>query len=585
MTSSPLAPKPSASSEFRAYLDRDWKQWMEEAPEVASAVGFPGLNDRWNDDSTAGIAARRHHLAESQAKLDRFDRNSLTNVERLDYDLYRDLLIRTEEGLEFGHDPFPFPLGSPHSLRMPLTQLDGVQLNAADVGDIQPLETVKDFDDLLSRFERYPAAVDWNLELLEAGRRLGFTPPRITLVGVPAQISAQISGDPAASPILKPFRQLPPGISAGERERLTARARRLYVEGIVPSLARLREYIETVYLPGARETIGASELPNGTALYAYLVKWQTTTDLTPQQVHEIGLREVRRLRAEMDALIGRTGFSGSFAEFNEFLRTDPRFFYRTAEELLDGYRVIAKKIDPALGHVFGRLPRTPYGILPVPDYRAPTAPGAYYFSGAPTTGRPGYFYANLYKPEVRPRWEMEALTLHEAVPGHHLQISLAQELESLPEFRRQTGVTAFVEGWGLYAESLGEELGLYQDPYSKFGQLTYDMWRSIRLVLDTGMHALGWSREKAIQFFRENSGKSDQDIRVEVDRYIVWPGQALAYKIGQLKFRELRTFAEQRLGDRFDVRAFHDAVLEQGALPLGELETRIRRWVDSRAAP
>jgi uncharacterized protein (DUF885 family) len=286
----------------------------------------------------------------------------------------------------------------------------------------------------------------------------------------------------------------------------------------------------------------------------------------------------------METLITSTGFHGGFAAFNEFIRTDPQFFYGSADALLDGYRVIAKKTDPALGRLFGRLPRTQYGVLPVPEFRAPTSPGAYYISGAPATGRPGYFYANTFKVGVRPRWEMEALTLHEGVPGHHLQISLAQEVEDLPEFRRQTGFTAYVEGWGLYAESLGQELGLYADPYSQFGQLTYDMWRSIRLVVDTGIHALGWTRERAIQFFRENSGKSDQDIQVEVDRYIVWPGQALAYKIGQLKFRELRRTAEQRLGERFDVRAFHDAVLEHGALPLGELESRILRWIDSRPA-
>ena len=277
-----------------------------------------------------------------------------------------------------------------------------------------------------------------------------------------------------------------------------------------------------------------------------------------------------------------TGFTGTFTEFNEYLRTDPKFFFGTAEELLDGYRVIAKKIDPTLGRIFGRLPRAPYGVLPVPEYSAPTAPSAYYFPGAPKTGRPGYFYANTFKVGTRPRWEMEALTLHEAVPGHHLQIALAQEIEGLPDFRRESGFTAFVEGWGLYAESLGEELGLYRDPYSKFGQLTYDIWRSIRLVVDTGMHALGWTREQAIRFFRDNSGKSDQDIQVEVDRYIVWPGQALAYKIGQLKIRELRTLAERRLGDRFDLRAFHDTVLEQGAVTLGVLTEHIERWVDSR---
>ncbi|MGA8303343.1 MAG: DUF885 domain-containing protein [Thermoplasmata archaeon] len=579
----PATSESNATREFRAFLDRDWKQWLEEAPEVATAVGFPGLNDRWNDDSEAGIAGRRHHLAVSLQKLDRFDRGSLAESERLTHDLYRDLLVTAEQGVQFGNDAFPFRLGSPHSTRTPLNQLEGVHLSAADIGDIQPLDTVRDYEDLLSRLETFPTAVDQNMELLEAGRAQGFTPPKITLVGVPKEIGDQMPSDPASSPVLKPFQNFPVGIGTADRERLADRAARAYLERIVPALRKLQQYLEVTYLPQCREAIAASALPNGSAHYAFLVKWQTTTDLTPQQIHEIGLGEVRRLRAEMDELIRNIGFTGTFAEFNHFVRTDPRFFYRSADELLDGYRVIAKKIDPALGRVFGRLPRSPYGVLPVPDYRAPTAPGAYYIPGAPATGRPGYFYANTYKVGVRPRWEMEALTAHEAVPGHHLQLSLAQEPDDLPSFRRETGYTAFVEGWGLYAESLGEELGLYRDPYSKFGQLTFDMWRSIRLVVDTGMHALGWTRDQALQFFRDNAGMSDQAIRVEVDRYIVWPAQALAYKIGQLKIRELRTLAEQRLGDRFDVRAFHDTVLARGSLPLGELTIRVGQWIESRA--
>jgi uncharacterized protein (DUF885 family) len=573
-----------ASSEFRAFLDRDWKHWLEESPEVATAVGFPGLNDRWNDDSPAGVAARRAHLAEGLVHLDRFDRAKLPPAERLNYDLYRDLLVTAEEGLAFGADPYPFHFGMPHNLRMPLTQLDGIQQSATHISDIQPLGTRKEYEDLLARFAAFPAAVEANLALLAGGLAQGFSPPRVTLSGLTDQITAQIPSDPTASPILKPFRDFPPGISESDRRELSARATDLYAERLVPALTKLRDYLTTTYVPGCRESIGASALPHGADYYAYLVRWQTTTDLTPQQVHDIGMAEVRRLRTEMEALIRSTGFSGTFPEFCEFLRTDPRFYFRSADELLDAYRALAKKIDPALGRLFGRLPRTQYGILPVPDYSAPTAPSAYYIPGAQSTGRPGYFYANTYRIDVRPTWEMEAFTLHEAVPGHHLQIAVAQEIEGLPDFRRESGPTAYVEGWGLYAEGLGEELGLFQDPYSKFGQLTFDMWRSLRLVVDTGMHALGWTREQAIQIFRENTGKSDQDIRVEVDRYIVWPGQALAYKIGQLKFRELRRLAEQELGPKFDVRAFHDVALGQGAVPLGQLATQVRAWIDARRA-
>ena len=314
------------------------------------------------------------------------------------------------------------------------------------------------------------------------------------------------------------------------------------------------------------------------------MRWQTTTNLTPQQIHEIGLVEVKRIRAEMDKVIASTGFSGSFHDFTEFLRTDPRFYYDKAEDLVNGYRIIAKKADPQLAHLFGKLPRLPYGVTPIPDFKAPSQTTAYYQPGAPSAGRPGQYFVNTYNLHARPKWEMEALSIHEAVPGHHIQIALAQELEGAPEFRKHVGYSAFVEGWALYAESLGEEMGFYTDPYSKFGQLTYEMWRAVRLVVDTGMHAMGWTRQQAIDYFREHTGKTDQDITVEVDRYIVWPGQALAYKIGQMKIRELRREAEAKLGAKFDVRKFHDAVLEQGAVPLGLLEKHMKGWIAAQAA-
>jgi uncharacterized protein (DUF885 family) len=306
--------------------------------------------------------------------------------------------------------------------------------------------------------------------------------------------------------------------------------------------------------------------------------------LTPKAIHEIGLSEVRRIRAEMDKVIASTGFKGSFHDFTEFLRTDARFYYDKPEDLVNGYRIIAKRIDPELAHEFGKLPRLPYGVCAIPDFKAPSQTTAYYQSGSPAVGRPGCYFVNTYSLHARPKWEMEALSLHESVPGHHLQIALAQELEDVPEFRKHVGYSAFVEGWALYAESLGEELGLYKDPYSKFGRLTYEMWRAVRLVVDTGMHSMGWSREQAIQFFKDNTGKTDQDITVEVDRYIVWPGQALAYKLGQLKIRELRTESEKRLGTKFDVRRFHDAVLEQGAVPLTELEPHLKAWIGAQVS-
>jgi uncharacterized protein (DUF885 family) len=535
------------------------------------------------DDSPTGIETRRRHLARSRNELRAIERADLPSVDQLNFDLYQDLLETAEFGLRFGDDALPYQFGMPHNLWMPINQMDGIHTSAADNLSLQPRETVGDYGDILSRLDTLHTAVDQTLALLEGGLARGYTPSRYAVRGVPDQISGLIPPDPLASALLKPFSEFPALIGEGERARLRARARRAFTDSVVPSLEKLREFLVDRYLPSCRETVGVSSLPDGVATYAYRVRWQTTTDQTPEEIHEIGLREIARIRAQMESVVGHTGFKGSLTEFFRHLRTDRRFFYERPEELLDRYRVIAKKADPTLARLFGRLPRLPYGVEAVPEFRAPSSPTAYYIGGAPATGRPGYFYANTHDVGSRPRWQMETLVLHEAVPGHHLQISLAQEQTDTPDFRRHSSCTAFVEGWGLYAESLGGEMGFFEDPYSKFGQLTFEMWRAIRLVVDTGIHAKGWSRQQAIDLFRQNTGMSELEMGVEVDRYIVWPGQALAYKIGQLKFRELRTFAEGRLGERFDVRAFHDVVLEEGALPLRRLERRVRAWVDERA--
>ncbi|MGP8077928.1 MAG: DUF885 domain-containing protein [Thermoplasmata archaeon] len=573
-----------ASRELRSYLADDWVQWLTEYPEYASQLGYPGQNGRWTDDSPGGIEGRRHHLVSSLERIRSIDRGRLPVPEQLSYDLYREMLESSEAGLAFGDEPLPVRQVVPRNLWMPLHQLEGIHISAPETLDLQPRERLADLEDIVARLEALPATIDQQIALMRAGLARGYTPPKVTVRSVPDQVAGLIATDPMASPLLQPLAELPSGIPEDDQARILVRARSLYSGPILSAVERLKEYLGKEYLPACRESVAASALPGGPAAYVYRVRWQTTTELSPPEIHEIGLAEVKRIRAAMLEVARSTGFAGSLSEFNEFLRTDPRFFFGRAEDLIDGYRIIAKRIDPALSRLFGRLPRLPYGVLPVPDFRAPASPTAYYQPGAPATGRPGYFYANTYDLKSRPRWEMEGLALHESVPGHHLQLTLGQEVEDVPEFRKFVGYSAFVEGWGLYAESLGEELGLYQDPYSKFGQLTYDMWRSIRLVVDTGMHALGWSRERALQFFRENTGKSDLDIAVEVDRYIVWPGQALAYKLGQLKFRELRTLAEGRLGERFNVRAFHDAVLAQGALPLGVLERRMRAWIDRAAS-
>ena len=575
--------KSEAAVELGAFLEEDWKRWMEEYPELATAVGYLGQNRRWTDDSPAGVAALEKHLHQSLEGLKKIKRAALPTSEQLNFDLYEELLETTIEGLKYGDDPMPFRGVVPGNRWMPIDQM-GSPARVADLFAIMPHEKVSDYEDILARMETLHTPLEQAIWWMQEGLKRGYSPPKITLRDVPKQIADVTPADPMKSALLQPFQEFPPGIGAVDRERLTERAKQIYTSSMAPAFQKMYDYLVNTYIPACRESIAASALPDGAAAYAYHIRWETTVNLTPQRIHEIGLAEVKRIHGEMDKVIQSAGFKGSFHEFTEFLRTDPRFYYDKPEDLVNGYRIIAKKIDPELALEFGKLPRLPYGVKPVPDYDAPSQTTGYYEPGSPEAHRPGYFNVNTYKLEARPKWEMEALSLHESVPGHHLQFALAQEQENVPEFRKQIGYSAFVEGWALYCEGLGENLGLYKDPYSKFGQLTYEMWRAVRLVVDTGMHSMGWTRQQSIDYFRENTGKTDQDITVEVDRYIVWPGQALAYKLGQLKIRELRGRAEKELGSRFDVRVFHDAVLEQGAVPLSFLETHMDTWIAAQKA-
>ncbi len=575
------APSPArgAADALRAQLEEDWQYWMKEYPEFATAVGYPGQNGRWTDYSDAAVERRAQYLKDSLSHLMSIDRGQLASNDQLNYDLYRDLIATAVAGLEFHNDAVPIRGVASFNLLMPVNQLDGVQQSVPRAIAMMPAASVADYEDIVSRLRGVGALVDQTIALMERGIAAGLTPPRITLRDLPAQVSAQLSDDPLKSPMLEAFHSVPASIPEAERARLTREAADAYTRSVAPAFTRLRAFLLSRYLPACRETTAVAALPNGASMYVYNVKWHTTTAMTPQEIHETGLAEVKRIRAEMDRVIAASGFKGSFQEFVAFLRTDPRFYFTDAASLLTAYRDIAKRADPELAALFGVLPRTPYGVKPVPDAIAPSQTTAYYDPGSLVAARPGNMFANTYKLDARPKWEMEALTLHEAVPGHHLQISLAQEQAELPEFRKHSSFTAFVEGWGVYAESLGDEMGLYRDPYAKFGQLTYEMWRAVRLVIDTGLHSMGWSRDQAIAYFRANAAKTDQDIIVEVDRYIVWPGQALGYKIGQLKIKELRTKAERALGSRFNIRRFHDVVLAQGALPLDALERQVDVWI------
>ena len=556
-----------AAAALRQLMDDDWQWTMEQYPEWASRVGAPGGDRRWTDNSPEALSRRDRHTRESLAALEAIPRDSLPPAQWVNYDFYLHQLQ-----LDVASQAFPEDL-------LPVNQMSGVQTEAASTILLMPARRLDDYEDILARLAAVPEVVDQTLERMRRGVAAGITVPRITMRNVPGQIRAVMATD---GPLMQPFNEFPDDFTAAMRRDLLSRAEVVMAENVIPAYARLLAYIEAEYIPACRETIGLRDLPNGDAWYAYAVRRYTSTDLTPVEIHAIGLAEVRRIRGLMDQVISQSGFEGDFMAFLEFLRTDPRFFFDTADELLAAYRDISKRADPELVRLFGTLPRLPYGVSPVPAYAEKSQTTAYYQPGSAAAGRPGIYFANTYDLKSRPSWEMEALSLHEAVPGHHLQFALAQELEDVPALRRHAYLTAFCEGWGLYSESLGTEMGFYEDPYSRFGQLTYEMWRAIRLVVDTGMHAMGWSRQQAIRFFAENAGKAEHDIVVEVDRYIVWPGQALAYKVGELKIKELRAYAEKTLGDHFDIRAFHDQVLGQGSIPLSMLEKRIHDWVAER---
>lgn len=556
----------SASERLAAFIDLFFEYTLLEHPEFATMLGMPGDHGRWTDNSLAADARREEEGRRALEILHTIPRAELEGADRLNYDLLEEQFVDGVKGEQF------------QSELLAINQMGGVQQNVAQMLTMMPAQSIGHYENVVSRLCAADRLIENDLLKLRKGLEAGVTPPKVTLRDVPQQILNQLADEPLESPLLQAFASMPESVAAADQERLRSKAEACYRDKLAPGFRKLHTYVTETYIPAAREAIGMVALPDGESWYAYNVRQMTTTELTPKEIHEIGLAEVKRIRGEMDRVIKESGFEGDFEAFTDFLRTDPQFYFEDSESLLAGYRDISKRADAQLVKMFRHLPRTPYGVEPVPSYAEKSQTTAYYQPGSLDAGRPGTFFANTYDLASRPKWEMEALTLHEAVPGHHLQIAIGQELEDQPWFRRFGGYTAFVEGWGLYSESLGEDMGFYQDPYSKFGQLTYEIWRAIRLVVDTGMHALGWSRQQAIDYFKTNTGKAEHDIVVEVDRYIVWPGQALAYKIGELKIKELRAWAEGELGEKFDVRAFHDQVLGNGALPLNVLEKNIHEW-------
>ena len=550
---------------FISYLENDWQKNLDENPLFASYVGDKRANDKINSNSISQFNEERQSEIDSLNELYEIDQSKLSEENKLNFKLK-----------EFGHKSSigltDFPI---YYLR--LNQRGGIQ-SFYETGNRLVYNTKDDYFDWLSRLKQFPANIINSLEINKEGLSKGITQPKLITQGVVTQIDAILNSNIENNPYLKVFLEADESIiSVDEKNQLIQEAKDLIINEINPAYEELNLFLKNEYLTKSRDSIGIGDVPGGRKHYEYLAKYFTTTNLTPDEIHQIGLDEIERIRSEMNEIIKQVNWDGDFNSFLDYLRTSPRFYYDNSEDLFNAYLIMSKTIDPLLTKIFKVFPRAPYGVIPIPDESAPFTTTAYYNS--PSPGRPGYFYANLYKPESRPKYEIPVLTVHEAVPGHHFQISIAQELENVPSFRKYQGITAFVEGWGLYSEELGEFMGIYDDPYDKFGQLTYDMWRAIRLVVDTGMHYKGWSREEAINLFIENSAKSILDINNEVDRYIAWPGQALAYKIGQLKILELRNRAEKLLGEKYDIKDFHHEVLKRGSLPLDLLEYYIDEWI------
>ncbi len=556
----------TAGEKLHALFRAEWEWSLENSPTWASQLGDLRYNDRWPDVSLSAIEKRNAHRGEVLAQLDRIDRDALSRADTINYRLFR-----REYELRVEAHPYRWYL-------VPLTQRDGIQ-DANSLADALSFRTTRDYEYWIARMRALPAYMDQTLALMREGVATRMVHPKVAMQRVPPQIERQIVEDPADSLFFKPFRTFPDSIEPDERKRLTAAAEEAIREKVVPAYRRMLDFFNEGYLPACFDEVGIWQMPRGKELYALQARQFTTTPLTPEEIHQIGLKEVQRIRGEMNKVLRQVDWKGTFDQFLEHLRTDPKFYFRDADELLRAYRAVCKQIDPELVKLFRTLPRMPYGVEPIPMHLAPDTTAGYYRPPAADGSRAGTYFVNLYQPESRPKYEIEVLSVHEAVPGHHLQIALAMELDDLPDFRRYGGYTAYVEGWALYSEGLGEEIGLYQDPYSKFGQLTYEMWRAVRLVVDTGIHHFRWTRQQAVDYFLANTAKTRLDIENEVDRYITWPAQALSYKIGELKIRELRARAERELGAKFDVRDFHDVVLASGAVTLDVLESNVDAWI------
>jgi uncharacterized protein (DUF885 family) len=557
----------AASEALHELFDREWEWRLRESPMLATSVGRHEWNDRLSSVSAEDEARRAEETRAFLAELDAIDREALGVTDQINHDIFRSQLANRVESFEFGDHEIPINADS------------GWHSSFARLPQNVPLATPQDYENYIARLNAFPTYAAQHIANMRSGLARGMTLAHVVLEGIEDTIAAHIVEEPEESAFWEPFESFPVGVPESEWGRLRAAGETAIRESIVAAYQSFFDFMVEEYKPGARRTLGASELPEGRDYYQLQIRIYTSLDLTPEEIHQIGLSEVKRIRQEMEAIIERVGFEGEFADFLTFLRTDPRFYAETPEELLMRAAWIAKRMDGKLPALFKTMPRLPYTVEAVPDAIAPKYTGGRYVGAAEGSTQPGRYWVNTYALENRPFYTQEALTLHEAVPGHHFQVALSRELEDLPNFRRYSYISAFGEGWGLYSEFLGIEAGFYTDPYSDFGRLTYEMWRACRLVVDTGVHAFGWSREQALDFLAGNTALSLHEVRTEIDRYISWPAQALSYKLGELKIKELRRRAEAALGAEFDIREFHDAVLLHGAVPLPVLERQIERFI------
>ncbi len=569
----PPEPTTEKHAQLHGLFEEEWSFRLAENPLLATFQGRHENGDRLPSVRRADEERRDATWRQMLERLEAIDRGTLSNDDQVSYDIFERLLRERIESFELG------------SYRLPLTVDSGFHIQFARLANQVPLATVDDYDNYIARLRAFPDYVEQHVELLREGIEHGMTLPQVVLDGYEVTIESHVVDDPAASVFWPPFENLPETIPQDQHQRLRQAGEDAIRDAVVPGYRAFLEFMVGEYVLAARTTLGASELPGGEEYYAHLIRRFTTLDdLDADKIHQIGLEEVARIRAEMEEIIAEVGFEGDFAAFLEFLRTDPQFYAETPEELLREASYISKRMDGKLPSLFGTLPRRPYGVEPVPDHLAPKYTAGRYVGAARGSTQPGLYWVNTYALESRPLYVLAALTLHEAVPGHHLQSALAQEMENLPEFRRSLYLSAFGEGWGLYSEWLGVEAGIYDGPYENFGRLTYEMWRACRLVVDTGLHAKGWTRDQAMEYMASNTALSLHEVRTETDRYISWPGQALAYKLGELKIKELRRRTEEALGERFDVREFHDVVLGNGSVPLAVLSRIVERYIEQKTA-